>query len=155
MVAGSNPKFGTRWLLCPQCGDGSVITNNGVLWPPSLPGDFVGHLPDDVAGAWSEARTAHAVGSYTAAEIMCRKILMHVAVDACGSDPGKSFVQYVNELDSGGYIPKGLTEVVDKVRLRGNVANHDLPASSEPDSRLTMTITEHLLRGIYELPNLI
>lgn len=132
-----------------------MITQDNVLWPPSLPGHGIGGLPDDVSSAWREARTSHAVAAYTAAEMMCRKILMHVAVDAAGSKPGKKFVEYVNDLDSGGYIPKGLTHVVDAVRDRGNIANHELPASSETDSAVTMTITEHLLRGIYELPGLV
>ena len=41
-----------------------------------------------------------------------------------------------------------------KVKDRGNTANHDLPASSEEDSLVTLKITEHLLRGIYEIPAL-
>jgi len=61
----------------------------------------------------------------------------------------------VNELESEGYITKGLRDVVDRLRQRGNVANHELPASSEDDSLLTMTITEHLLEGLYELPAMV
>ena len=87
--------------------------------------------------------------------MMCRKILMHVAVDKAGSAPGKSFVDYVNELEAEGYITKGLKDVVDQIRKRGNVANHELPASTEQDSLLTMTITEHLLEGLYELPGMV
>ena len=112
------------------------------------------NLPEDVAQAWREARTSHAVAAYTASEIMCRKILMHVAVDVVRAAAGKSFVQYVDDLENGGYITTGLKPVVDKVRVRGNVANHELPASAEADSLLTLKITEHLLRSVYELPGL-
>jgi len=80
---------------------------------------------------------------------------MHVAVDKAGSAPGRNFVDYVNDLEKGGYITTGLKTVVDQVRKRGNVANHDLPASTEQDSLLTMTITEHLLEGMYELPGMV
>ena len=86
---------------------------------------------------------------------MCRKILMHLAVDVAGCAQGKSFVEYVNALDTEGYIPNGLKSVVDSVRARGNIANHELPSSSAADAKITLTITEHLLRGIYELPNLV
>lgn len=66
---------------------------------------------------------------------MCRKILMHVAVDVAGSKAGKSFVDYINDLESQGYNTKGLKDVVDLIRKRGNVANHELPASSEAERR--------------------
>jgi len=116
---------------------------------------MIGGLPDDVKDAWREARVAHNVAAYTASEMMCRKILMHLAVDKAGSDPGKHFVEYVNELQAKGYITAGLKDVVDRIRQRGNTANHELPSSTEEDSRLTITITEHLLEGVYELPSLV
>jgi hypothetical protein len=107
-----------------------------------------------VAKAWREARTAHAVAAYTAAEMMLRKILMHVAVDVAGSKSGEQFLSYVDDLEGAGYITPGLKPVIDKLRRRGNIANHELPASTEDDSLTTLTITEYLLRGIYEMPGL-
>ena len=86
---------------------------------------------------------------------MCRKILMHVAVDVAGSKEGKSFVQYIDDLEREGYITKGLKDVVDLIRKRGNVANHELPASSEAEAAQTLAIVEHLLHSIYELPALV
>jgi hypothetical protein len=139
------------WLQCPLCQDGSVVASNGVLYPSAPAGGPVPNLPDDVDHAWREARTAHAVAAYTAAEIMCRKILMHIAVDVAGSQPGKKFVQYVADLDAAGYISTGLQPIVDQVRQRGNVANHELPASEEQESETTIRVTEHLLRGVYGL----
>ncbi len=124
------------------------------MYPVAPAGSTIAKLPDDVAQAWREARTAHAVAAYTASEVMCRKILMHVAVGVAGSAAGKKFVQYVDDLESGGYITAGLKPVVDRVRLRGNGAAHELPASTEDDSLVTLRITEHLLRGVYELPGL-
>lgn len=129
-------------------------TRDGAVYPTSPAGRLVAHLPPDVNQAWREVRTAHAVGAYTASEMMCRKILMHLAVDVVKSEAGKNFVQYVNDLDSAHYIAPGLKPVVDRIRERGNIANHELPASTEPDSLTTMAITEHLLVTIYELPSL-
>lgn len=150
----------TLWLRCPACGQGSVrtpMTTGGgglVVFPGALPASAVSNLPSDVATAWTEARRAHSVGAYTAAEIMCRKILMHLAVDVAGSAPGKSFVEYVNDLEAENYIMAGLKPVVDQIRNRGNKANHELPASTEQESITTITITQHLLSGVYELPAL-
>jgi Domain of unknown function (DUF4145) len=147
----------TLWLRCPACGEGSVRTaaragiNTKVL-PGKLPLEDVPNLPGDVEGAWGEARKAYSVGAYTASEIMCRKILMHLAVDKAGSAPGQTFVQYINDLQAKNYIMAGLQPVVDKVRDRGNKANHELPASTEQEALATLTITDHLLVGIYKLP---
>jgi hypothetical protein len=150
----------TLYLRCPVCGQGSVrapfdrIGRGGQVSPGGLPSSGVANLPTDVASAWAEARKSHSVGAFTAAEIMCRKILMHLAVDVAGSQPGKSFVAYINDLEAGNYIMAGLKTVVDQVRNRGNKANHELPASTEQESAATLNITHHLLYGIYELPTL-
>jgi Domain of unknown function (DUF4145) len=131
-----------------------VRLRNGAVYPVAPAGGDIRHLPDDVAQAWREARTTHAVAAYTASEIMCRKILMHVAVDVAQAPPGKSFVEYINALETAGYITTGLKAVIDIIRVRGNGANHELPASTEEDSLRTITITEYLLRGSYELKNI-
>lgn len=126
-------------------------TATGAVYPTAPAGGAVKSLPPDVDQAWREARTAHAVAAYTASEMMCRKILMHLAVDKAGSEAGKNFVQYVDDLEKAGYITTGLKGTVDQIRQRGNVANHDLPASTEGDSTVTLGLTEYLLKGTYEL----
>lgn len=152
-VAGSSSSR-LRWLQCPSCGDGSVKTLAGAVWPVAPAGGSVANLPEDVAQAWREVRTSHAVAAYTASEMMCRKILMHLAVDVAGAKSGGTFVGYVESLDKAGYVQPGLRPSIEKVKDRGNTANHDLPASTEADSLTTLKITEHLLRGIYEIPGL-
>lgn len=142
------------WLQCPACRDGSVMTASGAVYPVAPTGSPVKNLPPDTAQAWREARTSHAVAAYTASEMMCRKILMHIAVEEAKSKPGDTFAHYIDALEKAGYFPPGLKDAVDKVRQRGNTANHDLPASTEGDSISTLKITEHLLRGIYEIPSL-
>jgi hypothetical protein len=143
------------WLLCPYCGEGSVrARNSGIIYPAPRPGLTLEHPPAEVVRAWEEARSAYSVGAYAAAEMMCRKILMHVAVDKGLAKVGQSFVSYMNALQAAGYITTGLEEVVDQVRDRGNVANHDLPASSEQESHVTLMITQHLMEAVYELPGM-
>lgn len=112
-------------------------------------------LPEEVRRAWREARSPHAVAAYTAAEIMCRNLLMHLAVDVARSTAGKKFVEYVDDLEKPGFVTPSAKPVVDKGRDRGNTASHELPASTETDSFTTIRITEHLLRTIYELPRLV
>jgi hypothetical protein len=143
------------WLLCPYCGEGSVrARNSGMIYPAPRPGKTLEHSPVEVVRAWEEARSAYSVGAYAAAELMCRKILMHVAVAKRLVKAGQPFVSCMNALQSAGYITTGLEEVVDQMRDRGNVANHDLPASSEQESQVTLMITRHLMEALYELPGM-
>ena len=145
----------SEWFRCPECKKGLVLDRpTGLVYPSAPAGSPVKQLPADVEGAWREVRVAYAASAYTAAEMMCRKILMHLAVDVAGSKAGKQFAEYVTALDAAGYIPTGLKPVVDQVRQRGNGANHELDASTMEDSLTTLHITEHLLKSIYELPSL-
>lgn len=141
-----------RFLVCPHCQNGSVLDGSGRVFPAAPAGGEVAGLPQPVADAWLEARTAFGGGACTAAEMMCRKILMYVAVDKSAISAGKSFVEYVDALEAAGYITTGLKPAVDQIRKRGNVANHELPSSTREEAAATFKITEHLLRGIYELP---
>jgi hypothetical protein len=136
-------------MVCPSCAEPSVRLASGAVYPTAPAGGTVKNLPADVEQAWREARTAHAVAAYTASEIMCRKILMHLAVDVAQSKAGKTFVDYIDDLERAGYIATGLTPTVDTIRGRGNAANHELPASTEAESLTTLGITEHLLTSIY------
>lgn len=149
---GSSSATGLAAFQCPKCHN-FTIRSGGRISPPAQMLPMVEHVPDDVGIAWREAVDSYGAGAYTAAEIMCRKILMHVAVDEAGASEGKSFIEYVDKLDSEGYIAKGLKAKVDEIRQRGNVANHKLPASTAEIALKTLSVTRHLLVSIYELPN--
>ena len=68
------------WLECSNCGRGSVrngpTISPGVSFGPQLQG-----LPPAVEAAYQQARRSMSVEAYTGAELVCRKILMHVAVE--------------------------------------------------------------------------
>jgi hypothetical protein len=144
----------TYWLRCPVCSEGSVKTKDGRVSPTASPARHIQGIPTDVSDAWKEAGLSYAAGAYTASEMLCRKILMHVAVERTDSKAGKNFTEYVDDLENAGLLTAGLKPVVDLVRQRGNTANHDLASSTQDEAVQTMKITEHLLRGIYELPGL-
>lgn len=93
----------------PNATRGACGGGGGAVYPAAPAEASVKNLPADVDTAWRGARTAHAVAAYTASEVMCRKILMHLAVDVAASKPGLNFQQYITDLDNAGYITKGLT----------------------------------------------
>ncbi len=80
-----NPAVGnefpiTEFLICPCCGVGSVMLDD-FIYPPRLEGDGLRGLDEKVGSAYREARICFSHEAYTASVMMCRKILMHVAVN--------------------------------------------------------------------------
>lgn len=93
------------------------------------------------------------VNAFTAAEIMCRKILMHVAVDK-GANEGETFAKYIDYLEQSNYFTPDMADWVDQIRQNGNEFAHELPALSEKRAKSTVTFTAHLLKLIYEMEHL-
>ena len=137
--------------MCPQCNAPTFVSAQGKQHPGALRGGEVTRLTDDVRRIYDEARSALTVGAATGTVMLCRKILMHVAVDK-GAGEDLSFLNYVEWLAEKNWIPTGGQSWVDFIRSRGNEANHELPHMTEADATGILQFTETLLRVIYELP---
>ena len=81
---------------------------------------------------------------------MCRKILMHVAVDK-GADEGKAFAAYLDFLQDEGFITPPMKPWADVIRQHGNQATHKIPPADEARGLGTLAFTTQLLRMIYEM----
>ena len=92
-----------------------------------------------------------AASSPTAAVLVCRKILMNVAVDK-GAPEGDGFIQYVDYLDSKGYVPPDGRGWVDHIRKKSNEANHEIELMERNDAEELITFLAMLLKLIYEFP---
>lgn len=119
--------------------------------PGPLPMPRVQGMPEAMEQCWNEALDAGASEAWTAAELMCRKLLMHIAVTQFGMPEGKSFAEYVKAIDDHRYFPPAVHKLVDGIRERGNRATHDIRASSRTEALATLRITHHVLHSIYEL----
>lgn len=119
--------------------------------PGALFGEEVAHLPAEINTLYREARGCMAVSSYTAAVLVCRKILMNVAVDLKAKE-NKSFIEYVEYLAQKGYVPPNAKGWVDHIRKKANEANHEIHLMSQTDAEELICLTEMLLRIIYEFP---
>jgi hypothetical protein len=64
-----------------SCSDGSVLTRNGIIYPPVMVGPDIEGLSNSIQEAYTEARKCLSVGALTSCELICRKILMHIAVE--------------------------------------------------------------------------
>jgi len=141
---------GIRWLLCPICGDGSVLDLSGNIHPGVPFGPTIQGLPDDTLAAYDEARRCMSVSAFTACELLCRKILMHVAVEK-GAKEGESFSFYLSHLEKAGFVTPPMKGWVDLIREHGNQAAHTLEKPSKQRSESTLMFTAELLRLVYEM----
>jgi hypothetical protein len=140
------------WLLCTLCGKGSV-SDYYHIFPYPLFGPVIDGLPDNIFKAYQEARNCMSVYAYTACELICRKILMHIAVDK-GARENQAFADYLTCLESKGYITPPMKQWVDLIRQHGNKATHILDAPVKERAESTLMFTAELLRLIYEMDSL-
>jgi len=148
---GTDPNV--RWVLCPTCIHGSVIDRDGITYPPAKFGVDLNGLTDDIQKAYDEARNCMSVKAYSACTLICRKILMHVAVDK-GDTEGKNFTEYIDYLKSSGYLTRAMENWVGKIREGGNDATHKIPPASEEKAKNVLLFTIQLLRNVYEMQHI-
>ena len=138
-----------QWLLCPSCGRGSVQHDDTIL-PSLLSIPQVEGLPSDICQVYDEARKSFAVEAYTGCELLCRKILMSVAVDR-GAAEDKSFEHYVDYLKDNGHITASLKDMADIIRRNGNQSTHKIGQPDPERAEYTLKFTAQVLRSIYEI----
>jgi hypothetical protein len=139
------------WVVCSSCKRGNVF--NDYLrerFPEVKFGPEIRGLPNDVSEAYDEARRSMSVNAFIGAELLCRKILMHVAVDK-GAEEGESFQSYIDHLQTKGYITPTMKPWVDLIREHGNMATHNLDAVDQNRAEHTLIFTAELLRVVYEM----
>ena len=140
--------------LCPRCNFPTQFCPNGSQVPGERIGGDVTHVPADVAALYDEARTCATENCHTAAVLICRKILMNLAVSV-GATAGLRFIEYVEFLSSAGYVPPNGKHWVDHIRTKGNEATHEIQLMGEQEARELLLFIEMLLRFIYEFPALV
>jgi hypothetical protein len=139
-----------RWLQCSVCHDASVLTDSGAIYPGIPFGPLLEGLPTEVEAAYNEARRAFSVAAYTAAEMLCRKILMHIAVDK-GAKEGLTFAAYIDYLETAGYVTPPMRDWVKLIKDHGNEVNHKLTSPEQSRAEGTLFFTAQLLRSVYEM----
>jgi hypothetical protein len=140
-----------RIYICPSCHKPSFFENDKQT-PGIAYGNKVESLPEDIKALYEEARYAISVKAFTGTVMLCRKILMNIAVGQ-KAPTGQTFMQYVEYLASNGFIPPNGKHWVDHIRKKGNEANHDIIIMSETDAKELISFVEMLLKFIYEFPS--
>lgn len=136
--------------ICPHCQHPTLI--NGDVQFPCISGvKPVKHLPPIVSPLYEEARTCMSNGCFTAAVMLCRKIIMNTAVEN-GAKGNLRFIEYVNYLDEEHLFHKNCKPLLEKIKTKGNEANHEIKQVSQADASLIMQLTYQMLLYIYEIP---
>lgn len=142
-------------FACPNCQRPTFFEPDGTQIPSPRVGRSVKGVTDAaIEKLYNEARDCAMVGAHTAAVLLCRKLLMNVAVQH-GAVAGRSFVEYVDHLAANGYVPPNGKAWVDQIRKKGNEATHEIPLISQADAQQILTFVEMLLRFIYEFPSML
>jgi hypothetical protein len=137
--------------ICPHCDKPTFFEdyylNNGI--PSSLYGENIKKLPDNISSIYDQARSSFSVKAYSGSVMLCRKLIMNVAVDH-GAKKGLNFVEYVDYLDKEGYIPRNSKEWVNEIRKQGNIENHEIELTDEKKCIDIIDFTAMLLKMLYE-----
>ncbi|MEN2666793.1 DUF4145 domain-containing protein [Listeria aquatica] len=139
--------------ICTHCKMPTFIWED-IQVPGNRFGNPVEGVSDTVNEIYEEARASFSVGAYTAVVLLCRKLLMNLAVDL-GADENKSFVYYINYLKDNHYIPVNSSDWVDAIRTQGNEATHETKVKTKDDAEKMIKFSEMLIKMNYEYPSLI
>lgn len=150
---GSGKQVGGSYV-CPNCGGPTFFDPNGSRFPTPSLGNSVAHVPPDLTALYEEARRASSQNCFTAAVLLCRKLLMNIAVSQEATE-GLKFIEYVTYLADKGFVPPNGKHWVDHIRKKGNEATHEIALMTEADARELISFIEMLLRFIYEFPSMV
>ena len=150
VVATAEPDWKILWLLCPECGNGSVLNYDEIspLSPSQPPFPDIGGLPDGIGDLYDEARRSLDTKAYTGCEMLCRKILMNAAVDK-EAEPNRKFADYVDYLGDNGYVTPPLKDMAKIVKDNGNDAAHEIDKPDMERAEQTLALTRRILDTIY------
>jgi hypothetical protein len=157
VVAQTN-NHATYWLRCPICRN-AYVWNGNVLSPSIKPLSIPQGIPPLELSVWKEIRECLSVGASTAAVMLCRKLLLHIAITH-GLDPktdkyqSPTFYAAVEHLQASGLITPKMRKWVDRIKDVGNEANHELMPISLELAMDVSIFTEQLLRLTFEMDEL-
>lgn len=150
--AGSEAGIAFHIYICHFCGKPTFFDVAGNQNPGASFASDVKDIPDKkVEMLYNESRRTMSTGSFTAAVLCCRKLLMHIAVSK-GATAGDSFVDYVQFLSDKHYVPVDAKEWVDHIREKGNEANHEIVIMDKETAEDLIRFVEMLLKVIFEFP---
>ena len=150
---GSGKQIGGIYI-CPNCQGPTFFAPDKKQYPGPTIGNSVKFIPDNLQSLYEEARNCFKCLCYTSSVLICRKMLMNIAVEK-GAKTNLKFIEYVEYLSSEGYLPPDGKTWVDHIRKKGNEATHEIKVMEEQDAKDLIIFLEMLLKFVYEFPRCI
>jgi hypothetical protein len=138
--------------ICTNCGLPSLFFNLNQYPGPAL-GRIIKNLPEDVGQVYKEIRDSIKNASYTAATLLGRKLIMHLAVDIAKAVEGLSFAEYIDYLKKSNFIPPNGDKILEYIKNLGNEKNHELKIGKKEEAEKILRFIKGLLIFIYEFPS--
>ena len=140
--------------ICPNCKRPTFIDSYLDKTQVPLPkrNTNLQNIPLEVMKVYKEALDSYSVGAFTGTTLLCRKLLMHIAVDL-GAKENESFAEYVKFFDEQHFISPRSHGWVDEIRKIGNKANHKLDMNTKEEAEKDLIFCEMILKSNYEYPN--
>lgn len=140
---------------CLKCHMPVTIGIDGEIIPPSrfLPFEDIRYLPERIEKMYFECRKSFVHGCFYSVIMLARTMIMHIAANL-GADSNLRFIEYIRYLTDKGHISQSNLTWVDIIRKLGNRYIHELDEATEEDASLVMVFISHLLKSIYELPEM-
>ncbi len=151
-TTGHGPSF---IRICPRCNRPTffdMTSGTAHQFPGYLPGTSIHNIPRDLAALYEEARQSASAGAYTGAVMLCRKMLMNIAVKE-GASEGLKFIQYIKYLEDNHFFSPKSKDFVTYIKDLGNEANHEIAPKSQADALAAIEFVRALLAHNYELPS--
>ena len=146
-----NPTESIGVYICTNCYMPTFIYDD-IQVPGNRYGVAVSGVPKDVNDVYEEARSCYGANAFTGVVLLCRKLLMHVAVDL-GAKDNLKFVEYVNYLNENHVVSVKSHDWVDQIRKYGNEATHEIQVNTKEDAQKIIKFCEMILKMNYEYPS--
>ncbi|TFD71899.1 DUF4145 domain-containing protein [Cryobacterium sp. Hb1] len=155
MIVLAHTDTGQAWYRCGNCGLGQV-NNFGSVSPAIAPLSNPQGVTGSELSIWAEVRRCLAVAAPTAAVMLCRKLLFHIAVDnglpaKNDKDRAPTYTEAVKSLEDAEVITKKMRPWVDRIKDVGNDANHEIAPVTMESALDVARFTEQVLRLAYEM----
>lgn len=136
--------------VCTHCNMPTFIWEDKQV-PGNRYGSKVIHVPVLLNDVYDEARSSYSSGAYTGTVLLCRKLLMHIAVEL-GAKENLKFIEYVNYLEENNHITVRSKDWVDSIRKSGNASTHEIEIASREEAEKMIKFSEMILKTNFEYP---
>ena len=134
-----------------EYGDPVVLVD---LYPYRLAGtkmmDGLRNLPDDVRRVYEETHKALAADATVLGTIGIRAVVEAVCNEKKAA--GKNLEDKIESLIEGGWLSPTQAQFLNKSRVLGNLAAHEIKPPSASTLQIALNIIENLLQTVYILP---